>query len=652
MADQTAPDAATPPPATATPPAPRRARTGLIVGIAVGVVVLLGLVAGGVFALNSFMKGGVSTSASESAAAFPATTYAWVEVAIDPSPAQKLAAVEMFEKMPELREVIEDATDLDLEQPDRDADFKKAMWELLEDEGALDDVSLDYDDDVAPWLGSRVAFGLVEGGDEEEPAFIIAIEASDTELGVEAVEDLASDAELDDTEVSARDGFVLISSDSIDLDEAFEDGTLAERDSFEEAADGLGEWGIVSSWYSTRGLSAEIASIVEQDFTESGYLEAQTWEAEYGLASDEFEQALADYTLYCVEGSEYEYGDAWDYQSELFTGSCWDEVSPEAFEEHYGFAPGDWQTAATERAEYYQELVDGQQEALDEMPDGAVVGSMRFVDSSLEITGETIGAGFPAFESADDAAAIASLPDSTMLAVSFSPLGSIIDTVLSVEFLEAVPQATQFSALGELDPTLGAAIPETDAADLESLVEEGRTALEEAFAEVDLDFPGDLATMFGRSTVIAVDEDLDCDDECSEPRVGALITADDVDETMSLFEELLAAASDSTGGEVDFDMVDEGDRVAFAAGDYADELLAEGDRLGDDPDFARALPDLGGATMAYYIDIEELVSALSDAFGGDDEDLDVLEGLAAFGATITQQEDGDFVSRMRISAES
>src|SRR5690606_8345879 len=105
-------------------------------------------------------------------------------------------------------------------------------------------------------------------------AFIIAIEASDTELGVEAVEDLASDAELDDTEVSARDGFVLISSDSIDLDEAFEDGTLAERDSFEEAADGLGEWGIVSSWYSTRGLSAEIASIVEQDFTESGYLEA------------------------------------------------------------------------------------------------------------------------------------------------------------------------------------------------------------------------------------------------------------------------------------------------------------------------------------------------------------------------------------------
>jgi hypothetical protein len=654
MAVDTAPDAASPSPAGDRAPSTSRRRTGILVAIAAGVVAILALVAGGVFALTSFLGGGVAVSASESARAFPASTYLWAEVAIDPSPAQKLEALEMIGNLPQLQERLqEELPEIDFANPSRDTDLKEGLWRALVDSGEFGSVALDYDDDIAPWLGSRVAFGLVEGGPLATPAFIVAIQASDTDRGVEALRQLLDDAAIEGSQVSSREGFVLVSSTEVELDAAFAEGSLADRPVFADAADRLGSWGLVSTWHSTRGVSAEAAVLTEQAFESEGFFDPATWAAEFRTASEEYDRAAAAYTESCMNAGAFDYSAGQSFESDLFTGYCWDVVSPQAFEERYGFAPGEWEAAATERADHYRQLADAQLDAIDDIPDGAVVGAMRFADAGVEITSETVGVDFPRFDPAQGAA-LETLPASTMASVSFSPLGSIIDTVLSTEFLETAPQLAQFSALGEIDPGIAAALPESDAVDLDSMVVEARGSLEDAFAEVGLRFPEDLAALFGRSITFVADRDLACGSECSEPRFGAVVDAEDPDETMALYGDLLNAASDFSGGEIVLEMIHEGNRVAFGVGDYADELLAEGDRLGEVPRFATALPDADDAAMAFYLDIGEMLTRLDASSGDamtDAESLGILEGLAAIGATTVQNADGDLVTRVRITTE-
>src|SRR5690606_28344898 len=126
-------------------------RTVLIVIIAAAVALLL-IIGAGACAVATFFLG-KNESATASAAAFPATTVSWTEVAIDPSNGQKLSAFEFVNELSGLKDAIEDSDlDVDFDDPRSNTDLKKSLWEFIVEGDEVDvDISLDYDDDIKPW---------------------------------------------------------------------------------------------------------------------------------------------------------------------------------------------------------------------------------------------------------------------------------------------------------------------------------------------------------------------------------------------------------------------------------------------------------------------------------------------------------------------
>ena len=136
------------------PPAPsdgNGGRAGLVIGGAVAAVVLLGAAAWGAW---SFFATG-----PQPAEALPDSTVAYVSVDLDPSGGQKIEAVRTLRKFPAFKDRVGLETD---------DDIRERIFDELKDAAACD--GLDYDDDVAPWLGDRMAYAAVDnGGDTPTP---------------------------------------------------------------------------------------------------------------------------------------------------------------------------------------------------------------------------------------------------------------------------------------------------------------------------------------------------------------------------------------------------------------------------------------------------------------------------------------------------
>ena len=243
-------------------PALRKPRKPAIIAAVAGGVALLLIVGGGAWAFTTLVLG-KGQSVAASAVAFPGSTVGWAELAIDPSNDQKLAALGFTGKLTGLEDALAEAgIDLDLSDG-ANTDLKKSAWDAFVSAQTGDATTLDYDKDIKPWLGSRIAVGLLENPVAGEQRTIVAIESSDAAAAKKALTTLVS--ESDETQgwtVGEHSGYALLGSEGVDLNEEFRTGTLASNEEFSAAAAKSGEWGLVSGWTGP-GFAATVSNTDE-----------------------------------------------------------------------------------------------------------------------------------------------------------------------------------------------------------------------------------------------------------------------------------------------------------------------------------------------------------------------------------------------------
>jgi hypothetical protein len=266
------PPPGTPAPPGPVPPPPGPRTSGVPTGLKVGFGVLgLALIGGAAFAgyqVYDTLSGG----GAQPADVLPATTVAYTRLDLDPSASQKIALLDLIDRVPEVKE------GLGLEDVESQADLREVAftdWFGLEDA-----CGVDYADDVQPWIGERVGLGLVGGfditDDEDETALnvaenaVLVIQVTDEDAARTGITRLAQDCgilddiagdlgtDLGEPGIVFRDGYALvtISQDSADaIDRAADEGTLgADNAKFTDDMDRLGEDGVASLWYDQGAL--------------------------------------------------------------------------------------------------------------------------------------------------------------------------------------------------------------------------------------------------------------------------------------------------------------------------------------------------------------------------------------------------------------
>jgi len=200
---------------TAEPDRPARRRpgrrTGVVAGAAVAVVAALGA---GAYGVVQLMSGGDAPTS-----AVPADAVGYVSLDLDPSAAQKIEAIKILRKFPSLKE------DLDIGSRD---DLRRAVVEKIQEDGSCPD--LDYDRDVEPWIGDRIALAAVPDGDDGvEP--LVTLQVSDEARAKEGVRKLfdcgSDDAGDEEPGVSFVGDYVLLTEHQADADRMAEDASKA-----------------------------------------------------------------------------------------------------------------------------------------------------------------------------------------------------------------------------------------------------------------------------------------------------------------------------------------------------------------------------------------------------------------------------------------
>ena len=233
--DRSTPDPGTPSPgwgpgdATAVswgpvPAAPRRSRRGIVVAALVAGLLVLG---GSGYAFASYLAGG----GTQPEDVLPADTLGFVRLDLDPSAGQKLAMRSLLEKFPDIG-------------TEDDSDLRAQLLERLMD---LTETELVFEDDVRPWLGQRMAVGVVPADDTDEGGVpVVALAVEDEKAMAEALVRAQEDTDFG---FAVRDDYVLI-TDSQERADTFATaaGTLADDADFAGDREALGGDQIGLAW--------------------------------------------------------------------------------------------------------------------------------------------------------------------------------------------------------------------------------------------------------------------------------------------------------------------------------------------------------------------------------------------------------------------
>ena len=207
-------------------------RWGVMGAVTAGVVGVVALGGWGAYAL---LAGG----GDQPADVIPSNAVGYVSLDLDPSAAQKVEAFKILNKFPAAEK------ELDLSSKD---DIRKLVFTGIQDEGTCKD--LDYDQDVKPWIGDRIALAGAPVGDDAAP--VVALQVTDEEAADKGVQALAKCGDAgEDFGYAFLDGYVLI-SDSDKHAEALvaaaEKASLADDPNFEKWTDQVGDPGIVTAY--------------------------------------------------------------------------------------------------------------------------------------------------------------------------------------------------------------------------------------------------------------------------------------------------------------------------------------------------------------------------------------------------------------------
>ena len=221
-------------------------RTATIAGVAVAVAAVL---SGGAYAAWSFLDGGGPHPED----VLPASTIGVVSVDLDPSAGQKISAIRSIRKFPALKDA------LGLQADD---DLREFAFDKILEQG---DCTLDFDQDIEPWLGKRAGFGAVDLGDED-PAPVIALQVDDPEKARTEFAKVVECTDPDDFAYTVGDDY-LIASDSTEHAKAIlAEGRrhpLADDPSYRKWTSAVGDAGVVS-FYVSRAAVSYVQDLAEE----------------------------------------------------------------------------------------------------------------------------------------------------------------------------------------------------------------------------------------------------------------------------------------------------------------------------------------------------------------------------------------------------
>lgn len=200
--------------------------------LGVGGVAALALVGGGAWAAMSFLGSG-----DQPAQALPASTIGYLSVDLDPSGEQKLEALRTLEKFPAFTE------QTDISSSD---DLRRELGEHLIAES---DCDLDYDDDVAPWIGDRFAVAAIDlGEDTPSPVGVAQVtDAGAAEDGLAAISECGGES----SGIAVEGDWAVLAETQELADQVVSetaDGSLADDEDFTRWSGEAGEEGIVAGY--------------------------------------------------------------------------------------------------------------------------------------------------------------------------------------------------------------------------------------------------------------------------------------------------------------------------------------------------------------------------------------------------------------------
>jgi hypothetical protein len=158
------------------PPAVRRRSWPLVAGAA---VLVLALVGGVTYAMGALSGGG-----QQAAEALPGGALGLLSVDLDPPAGQKIDGFRFLRKFPTLRGHVP-----------LDGDAREVVFDAFADDLGWSDV--DFDTDVSPWLGKRLAVAVYPPtGDGSEPVVVVALQVTDEDKADAGLEKLRAQARI------------------------------------------------------------------------------------------------------------------------------------------------------------------------------------------------------------------------------------------------------------------------------------------------------------------------------------------------------------------------------------------------------------------------------------------------------------------------
>ncbi|MDO7869361.1 DUF3352 domain-containing protein [Nocardioides jiangxiensis] len=235
-------------------PAPRPARRkGLALGVG-GAVLAVAAVGGGVWGYKVFYGQG-----DQPAQALPAKgLLGYMAIDMSPNGEQLLAARSTLKKFPGI------ADEIKLGGKD---DIRKELFDKLKGDGdGCGDLD-DYDKDVKPWLGDRLAVAALDEGEGKEPAEVVVLQTKDHAKAKAAESAILScmgqDLDPSEERLSAAfsgDWLVVAQGDgkAESVVKAAAKGSLADDDSYATWTDAAGDPGIITAYGSKLGYQRMI----------------------------------------------------------------------------------------------------------------------------------------------------------------------------------------------------------------------------------------------------------------------------------------------------------------------------------------------------------------------------------------------------------
>jgi len=484
-------------------------------------LLVLGLVAGVTYGVGALSGGG-----SQPETALPGGAFAFVKVDLDPSAGQKIDGFRFLRQFPALRDKL------------GGDDLRKVVFEEVAEGAGWQDV--DFDSEVAPWLGQRVAVAAYPppggGGEASEPGVVVAVAVTDADGARQGLAKLAA-AEEGSGRAGGRLGFFVtgdyaLLSESQDLaDRAAKDAagsTLAEDSDFAGDLADIGD-GVLTAWLDAGRMTDSLGLAAGG----LGLMGAPT-----GLVG-----GVTGRSTYVAR----------------FDG-------PDAFE---------------------------------------LTGRVRDADTAGWATHPVRGLG--------------ELPASSVVAVGVDDGDELVSR-----------------AFASIQKSMAAGAAGTAMPDFDEMVREGER-------ELGIELPEDIAALVGYDMVAALDGT-----DGDEIGVGARVSTD-----VARAERVLDAVTKASGGDLPLERRRVGDELVVASTPAQAGRLASVGTLGEKPVFSRALPDLGGAHLAVWVDVQGLASAIFGGFGSEsagemdetDANLAPIEGV---GVTVVSGAEGSAIFRLRL----